>query len=386
MAQTTQFDKLRRQRRRKKRVRRLITGALTLAILAVALLGAAVVYQLDLATQVQNFAVSAFKTGGGFPVSTRDIRVRAVHSMGRDVVVVADSGTFVYNKNGALLLSRMNQYTQPVVRISGGKILTYDLGGHGVRVDNKAKELHTMTTDGRLYAADLAPSGHLATAASAEGFLAHVTVYSPTFEERYNWYTNECYITDLRLSPRGDRFCAAGVSGGGDGRLVGQLWFHHTGKKDEAAQVLLPGELVISLAWTPDSRVQVVTDRSAYLYDQDGGQVAQTPLPGGITHVEQSPDGGLYLAHGDYRSAGGAVVEAYDKDLRHTGSYATDRRILSLEAGDGRLLILTEGRLMLGDADLAQVQQRRDADLYYVCGAGNMIYGITPQGLIREEL
>ena len=68
------------------------------------------------------------------------------------------------------------------------------------------------------------------------------------------------------------------------------------------------------------------------------------------------------------------------------GSYHTDRRILSLEFTDGRLLILTEGQLLLGDGMLAQVQERRSGDLYYVCAAGNTIYGITPEGLVRESL
>lgn len=385
-AQTTQFDKLRKQRRRRKRMRRLVTTLLVLAITGVGVLVAAVVYQLDLATQVQNTWASATTRGEGFPISARNLQVRGIDTLGRDLVVVADSGVYLYNPKGGLLAARVNQYTQPVVRMAGGKLLTYDLGGYNLRVDNKVKELHSLTAPGRIYAADLSQSGHLAVASAPEGFLAQVTVYSPTAQVRYNWYTNDCYITDLSLSPRGDFFCAAGVSSGADGSLQGQLRFLQTDRDQELAKVLLPGELVLSMAWVPEGRLQVVTDRGAYLYDKDGSQLAHTPLPRDITHLEHHPQGGLYLAHGDHRSAGGAVVEAYGPDLKLLGSTATDRRILSLEADGTRLLILTEGRLLLGDATLSQIQQRRETDLYYVAAAGNMIYGITPRGLVQEEL
>lgn len=385
MGKTTEFDKLRRQRRWKKRFRRMVAAVLVLAIGAALLFTAAVVYQLDLVTQAQNF-VASLRPGEGFPISIRDVKVRELLPIGRDVVLVSDNGTFVYNRHGALLTTQVNQYAHPVVRVSGGKILAYDLGGTGLQVDNEAKLLHSLTTPGRIYAADLSPSGHVATAVAADGFLARVTVYTPQMEERYNWYTGECYITSVSLSQRGDSFCAAGVSGGEGGRLTGHLRFHHTGQEEEAAKVLLPDELVLSVAWTKEDKVQVVTDRAAYVFDADGGELAKVSVPADLSLVENSPEGGLYLAHGDHRSGSGAAIEAYNADLELVGSYHTDRRILSLEFTDGRLLILTEGQLLLGDGMLAQVQERRSGDLYYVCAAGNTIYGITPEGLVRESL
>ncbi len=128
----------------------------------------AVVYQLDLRSALEN-SLASLKGGGGFPVSLTEVSVQALLPMGGDVAVVTGAGTYIYNGNGALLNSCLSSYRTPQTKTAGGKLLTYDLGGNGLRVDNKAKNLYTTTATGTLLAADIAPTGAIATVPITQG-------------------------------------------------------------------------------------------------------------------------------------------------------------------------------------------------------------------------
>ena len=156
MGRTSQFDKLRKKRRRKRLFRRTVAATVLAALAAAAVFAVTVVYQLDLRSQLENYAAS-LRGGGGFPVALDGMTVHRLLPMGKDVAVVTSAGTYIYNSSGARINSCLNNYRTPQARAAGGKILTYDLGGADLRVDNKAKQLHALTVKGgSLLAADIA--------------------------------------------------------------------------------------------------------------------------------------------------------------------------------------------------------------------------------------
>ena len=386
MGETTEFEKLRRKKRRKKRLHRLLVAMVSLALAAVLLLTAATVYQLDIATPVGNL-IASLRSGDGFSVDLGDLQVSALVPMGGDAAVVASTGTYVYNRNGALLYSFPNRYSNPVSRSSSGRLLTFDLGGNDFRVDSETKNLYTGQAPGKIYAGDLAKNGRVAIASAKSGYLACVTVYSQKFEEIYSWSARECYVTAVALSDRGKYFCAAGLTAGTGGEPVSQLRFHTTGSDAETAVVTLGDKLILSLDWTGEDRVQVVTEDTMYLYDAAGRELACTQLPERRDSLVHFSDGGIAVAWGDYRNPSGLTVRSYNEKLEQKGELSLTRPLISLTQSGNHLLILTEGELYLSDLFLSEAKLREQADaVYYLCGNGNRIYSIGPQGLDRGSL
>jgi len=184
MGRTSQFDKLRKKRRRKRLFRRTVAAAVLAALAAAAVFAVTVVYQLDLRSQLENYAAS-LRGGGGFPVALDGMTVHRLLPMGKDVAVVTSAGTYIYNSSGARINSCLNNYRTPQARAAGGKILTYDLGGADLRVDNKAKQLHALTVKGgSLLAADIAQNGAIAVAQTGVGVDAMVLAYNPELKKK----------------------------------------------------------------------------------------------------------------------------------------------------------------------------------------------------------
>ncbi len=383
MPKTTQFEKLRKSRRRKRFFRRTL-GLLAAVILITACLAViAIVYQLDLRSGLEN-TIASMKNGPGFPISLAEMNPQALLPMGSDVAVATNSGTFLYNSNGALMNSCLNDYRTPQVKAAGGKLLSYDLGGTGLRVDNKAKNLYQTTVTGALLAADLSQTGALAVAQTTPGATALVSAYNPRFELMYSWTVQDSYITGVSLSNRGDMMSCAGLTMEGQ-HIVSYLRVHHFDQDEEAAKVPLPDEVIASMVWTDAGEIQVVTDKSLCLFDSQGEQLAKVALPNQPLTFENIP-GALYVAYGDYRDPGGVTILAYDGMLEKTGSATVTRRLLSLSADGDHLLALTEGELYLGDPALRELKPRGRGDLYLVALAGNHIYGLAPDGLIWDTL
>ncbi|MCI9666232.1 MAG: hypothetical protein HFF13_03080 [Angelakisella sp.] len=383
MGRTSQFDKLRRSRKRKRFFRRTAAAIAGAALMLACFMTFAVVYQLDLRSALEN-SLASLKGGGGFPVSLTEVSVQALLPMGGDVAVVTGAGTYIYNGNGALLNSCLSSYRTPQTKTAGGKLLTYDLGGNGLRVDNKAKNLYTTTATGTLLAADIAPTGAIATVQSAPGVYAQVSAYNPRFELMYTWMVQDSYITGVSLSNRGGMMACAGLTMEGQ-HLVSLLRIHHFDQDEEVARVSLSDQLIVSMVWNDEDEIQVVTNRNLYLFSSEGEQLAMSPLPGELLTYENVP-GGIYVAYGDYRDPAGVTVLSYTDDLEQAGSASLDRRLISITSDGNHVLILTEGQLYLGDPALRELKLRSHSDLYMVCPVGSSIYGVSPDGLIHTLL
>jgi hypothetical protein len=383
VGRTSQFDKLRRSRKRKRFFRRTAAAIAGAALMLACFMTFAVVYQLDLRSALEN-SLASLKGGGGFPVSLTEVSVQALLPMGGDVAVVTGAGTYIYNGNGALLNSCLSSYRTPQTKTAGGKLLTYDLGGNGLRVDNKAKNLYTTTATGTLLAADIAPTGAIATVQSAPGVYAQVSAYNPRFELMYTWMVQDSYITGVSLSNRGGMMACAGLTMEGQ-HLVSLLRIHHFDQDEEVARVSLSDQLIVSMVWNDEDEIQVVTNRNLYLFSSEGEQLAMSPLPGELLTYENVP-GGIYVAYGDYRDPAGVTVLSYTDDLEQAGSASLDRRLISITSDGNHVLILTEGQLYLGDPALRELKLRSHSDLYMVCPVGSSIYGVSPDGLIHTLL
>lgn len=384
MGAISEFDKLRKKRRIRRAFKR-TTWFMILAVLCAAgFLLWSVANYLDFDSRASNY-LSSMRPGGGYPLSLDDMDVTQLLPMGNDVAVVTRSGNYIYNANGARLYTCLNSYSHPVTKSSAGKLLTYDAGGQEVKITTKTDLLYTLERAGKVFAADICPTGAFAVAESSKGSLGLVTAYSAKNEEMYRWETTKGYLYQLSLGGKGNMFAAATINAE-NGRMVSTMHFHQFSASQEVAAVQLPDEMILSMVWNSDQRLQVITDKQLHVYDQNGVELFVADTPAGITYFENSPDGFLYLASGDSRSTGGVTVTGYDSTLRTLGSWNSVRKVFSMQYYEGRLLILTDGKLYLSDKNLSQVKERNVSGLTAVCGTGNTLYGINADGLTKMGL
>ena len=383
MSELTEFEQARRRRRRKKNLRRTRTLVIVLAVLAAFGLLFFAGRQLGWGSHFSNLAAS-LRGGGGFPVTLDRQEVRQLLGVKGGVAVCTQGSVTVYNTGGVVTGEFPHSYNTPISVYSGGRLLTYDLGGTDWMLTNKAKTLQSGTGQGLLLGGALNDKGTMALSRRGGGYLSTVTVYNARGEEIFLLDSNDSYLTVLALDEKGTALAAGGVLARG-GALGCTVKLHDMTGRRQAAEVTMPGELLLRLQWVEENLL-AVTDQGARLIAPEGTVLAEARFAAPPSAVAISAGGLLYAACGDSRQSEGVTVTAYDSGLNAVGSTPLTRRVLSLHAEKNRVFILTEESLLLGDAALAEVTDRGEEGLQQIAPWQNSYYCITEEGLTRQRL
>ena len=148
----------------------------------------------------------------------------------------------------------------------------------------------------------------------------------------------------------------------------------------------LEDEIILSMVWNVNKQLQVITDKKIHVYDMKGTEIFVVDTPQNITNFENSPQGVIYIASGDHRTPDGATITAYNATLKEIGRWRSERKIISMEYEDKKVLILTEGKIYLADKGLSQVKERESIGLTDMALVGNVYYGVSADGLLRHGI
>ena len=384
MSELTEFEEARRRRRRKKNWRRTRRLAVVLAIIAVLGLLFFAGRQLGWGTHLTNLAASLQGGNGGFPVTLDRQETRQLIGVKGGVALCAEGSVTVYNTGGVITGEFLHSYNSPVSVYSGGRLLTYDVGGTDWMLTNKTKTLQSGTGTGILLGGTLNDKGTVALSRRGGSGLSAVTVYNARGEEIFLLESGDCYLSVLALNGKGTWLAAGGVASGG-GALGSAVKLHDMTGRQPAVSLSWEDETLLKLQWCGENLL-AVTNRGARVISTGGAVLGEVRFAETPTAIAIGQSGTLYTACGDSRETAGVTVTAYDAALNEAGTKTVAERVLSLHAEKNRVLILTESTLLLGDAALAEVTDREETGIQKIAPWQNGYYCITEEGLTHRRL
>lgn len=384
MNEPTDFREARRRRRRKNTIKRTSRLFVVLIVIGILALIGFVGYRLDWGSHISNLFAS-LQSGGGFPVALDQSEVTQLVGMNGSVAVCDSGSVTVYNTKGVMTGYHTNSYTTPLSSYSGGKLLTYDLGGTGWMVSNTTKILHTQSDSGTILGAAIGEKGDVAVSRRNSAYISEVTVYNTRYEPMFIWDSADTYVNFLAISHPGTTLATGGILSQG-GSLSSVIKIHDMTGKRETTGITLPDNVIISMVWTDKNELQVITDRGAYLLSKEGTLAANVSFAETPVAAANSENGMIFIASGDYRSTDGVTITAYNSSLQPVGTSQLGKRVLSLYCENKHVYILAEGQLLLSDLSLTEITDRGRSGLQMIAPYGNACYGITNEGLTYERL
>ncbi len=259
-------------------------------------------------------------TGDGYPVAV-SAGVRTMLPVGSDVALLGDSSLQLYRSDGRLLFDRQHGFANPAMCSCSARVLVYDRGGRGLRMENRARTLFSLEAPGAVTTADVADNGSFAVVTRAGDYVSDVTVYTPAGQQRYVWHSSSRQITAVSLSGNG-RYAAVFALHVDGGQAVTDLLLFDTRRGTTLLEESYGGCLPVSLDVKGTTCVALFTDRLS-----------------SVTKAGERQDymfEGNTLACFDNRSADGAVLvlERYQN------------------ARDHQLVVLDRNLNLLGQADV----------------------------------
>lgn len=270
MNRAINFEKLRKNRQRMATLKRLLILAAVMAAAGAVLLINRIFVEEGLTTTLSDYAESL--GGDGFPVDVPGGVIRGVGSVGKNLTVLNDTNLYIYSPKGKVVNNVQRMTDSGVGLASDSRLLTFSVGDKGFAVHSLSRELHSASLEYGILCGDLNEHGDFALVSQVKQFASKTTVYNRRFEEIYSWSSPE-YVTNVALSPNGDRMVANCIGGSG-GVMESMIYLFRFSEEIEQAQAVLtlPAHLVLDLKFPEEGRVAVLTDRQYLILDADGAQ------------------------------------------------------------------------------------------------------------------
>ncbi len=261
---------LRQQKRTQRRNRRIVVLAAIVALL-IYLSGAfSAVVSLG-KTWYETISIS-FATQNGYPAQTGISNIYQVESLSGGFVVLGEESCLVYSTGGNRLRSIQSGYLRPTIAAGSTNYLLYQRAGNELRVESRTQTLYTKTYSNSILLASIADNGSVAVVTESDRYLANLTVYSATMQEKLSYSMTDSEGIPLRMeySPDSKTIALATISASG-GQMYAQLALVSPSAGTVTwldAQNATP----LAIEWISKTQVMVIYDNIVILYDTQTAQ------------------------------------------------------------------------------------------------------------------
>ena len=282
--QVTDFDALRRRRKRGIFLRRFLKGFLVLA--AISLLAYAIVNFNNLLvhrqfpTQVVNFVQGLY--GPGFPARAPGGTLRDVKALGSDVAVLTDSALHLYNRSGRQMLGLQRISDASVLLTNDSRMLIYAQGSPHFSLYFQNRLVLEGEHDNAIISAALGERGNYALVSTTMQFRSQVRVFDEQFRQYFEWSSPTELVAFVALNPRGTAMAAASICTSG-GELLSSIFIFAFDAEELVARLDFADELVLALEYLDNDRVLLITDKGLRIINSaTGAAIGSYDIPTGF--------------------------------------------------------------------------------------------------------
>lgn len=207
--------------------------------------------------------------GDGFPSSIAGTSIQPQNFLSADknVCFASDTSLTVLNSTAKELVSRQHSFSSPVLKLNGGRMLLYNLGGRNCRLESINRTIKTISLNRNLIAGALARQGGYALLTEADGYRGELTAYTADNREQSHYWFSDYYPTAVALSPDGSMAAVTGVNTE-NGVIQSALYLLNlSSAKTQKPLAVYEGNMLFDICWNGDNAVTAFGDQAAVLVD-----------------------------------------------------------------------------------------------------------------------
>ena len=386
MGQLEDIERLRKKRNRRQNLKRL--GAFLL-ILAIFFGGWFLWERIKETSLAEQFAggLAELGSGSGYPMEFSGATIRQMESMGNVLLVLTDTHLHIYNKNGKLVREVQHNYSNPVMKCSGSRIILYDPSSKLLRVESKSKTVKEMHFEEPVLFAVLSAKNDLAVITNTQRFLGQISVYDHSLEEAvFSWKSAENYLYGAAFSPDGKSICVSSIQVSA-GDLVSSLTMYRLDEESPFAQRQYVDEVIHNLCYQ-NGELQVLTGQTADYYSESGKVKASFFFQNESLRtfcVKGEKVSALVL--GDYREFKSVKLSILGDSGEETGTVSLRSPVEAIDVSGSRTALLADGHITICNAKGELVKEfSPDQDVLFLSLSGGHLYYATPNAIYQESL
>lgn len=383
MARLADFEKARRQRKRRILLRNIVVFvAFALAlVLIVGLLQQ--VGSMDLRTAYSDIRAEIV-SGSGYPVSLPG-RVTRLTPVSDAMALLGETNVFSFNASGRQIMDEPHGMSAQMAVTSRERMLLYDRGGQKVTIFSKSTSTLTFNSDFIIYSADIADNGNFATVTSSDEHLMRVTVYNKDGDDIFIWKSAEKPIISVALADNRD-VMMVGCVDAVDGAYVSSISRYQFSIDQEMAQVSLKDELLLYLDFTSANYLRAITDQRIIVFNNDLKEVASFSHEGTLDYFSGDPGKLLAVSLGNYSQDHQVTVVVLDETLNEQSRFTIDKAILSVKTDANLIYIASKDHVDIYRPDGTCALSQGIVNLHDISPNGTYLYYLTGEILDRIDV
>ncbi|MDO5124884.1 MAG: DUF5711 family protein [Ruminococcus sp.] len=277
---------------------------------------------------------------GNFPIVRNTSTVNFLDILNNDIVTADDSNIFIYGENGELINSFVHELEDPIIKISGKRMLAFDNGGEKFRLFSKKEELYTKTINDSILFAEIGSNGYVAVITQTEKYAACMTVYNTNGAEVYRWSSGQ-RIIDISFNEHGSGAYVTTFSSD-NGELCSVVHYVKFNTSEEQMTSEKLDALVIDICENNNDGLWAVGDSKLYKLDDDGKIIMKYEYTGDlVSYCINEYAAGVVV---DSVSRGKGTLALFDSDKDEAKTAETDGGEPKYLIGSGRKIFLLSNR------------------------------------------
>ena len=263
------------------------------------------------------------------------------------VAFVNAGGIEVYSPDGRRLLDVSRDFATPRAVASRKYLVAYDGGGKTFSVTNSYAELFRGETEFPIYGAEASDSGHFALITGSDAVLSQILLYDNNFNliQRFG---RASATVGISLSDNGKRIAIVGVSAS-EGTVRTVLDVYRLGESNPQISLAFEGEIPLSVDFTNNKNIFVLTDKALRCYEINGDISAELFSDGEPVAYTVNNDGAALVLETDKIAATHRVV-VFDKKGEQVYDGEFDRDVTAISLYEEEIYLLAGTDVVCIDA------------------------------------
>lgn len=281
--------------------------------------------------------------GNGYPVNIVGSEVSSGNfSVNQGHVAYASDTSFVtLNSTGSEISNIQLRYSNPAMKSSSNRYLTYGIGGTGYQIQSIDSMLYSGEAEGVIYTGDISSNGVYCLVTEGNGYFSTLYVYNSNNNRIFKYSFSEYYINTIALNSNGTGCIACGVTTE-NGAVKTGVYILDFSQEEPKAKYEIKDDMAIDCKYLNDNRMVVVGETASYIIKNGDEQyVAQSYEGKTLVNYCFSPDTNTYALalsrNGDGRSC---VLERYNDNGEKTCTINTETGADSLSIYKGTIAVL----------------------------------------------
>lgn len=336
--------------RRKKKYKQLTKKILVaLCILIIALL---VFFTIEAIKQKIDSNKSEVTT---YPVNLKGESPVDLEIVDGSIAVLGKSKNIFYTQSAKKSGEIVHRNVNPIVKVSGNRILTYETNGYKVRVDYKDREIGEIELENKILFAEINEDGYVAIVTFEDRFNGALIVYDPSLNQIYKYSENKKYITSFSFV--GNKNGILTMQTTQDGKLssvVRMLDF----KKEKDTVVLekqFNGETVYKTNYK-NEKIYAFTNRAVVILDEQGKELNRYEIEGDLQHIDYI-NGKSILFVEDIMEFNKVNIIMLDEENKVVSSTSFSGKIEDVYINNNRIVVLTDENILKYNYELEELEK-----------------------------